>query len=71
MFGTYRLPPPPQLEAARDRFTPRALLHRSPSELYRLIRSLEAEAVAAAEIGLDDYGDYLFRRVAELREAGR
>jgi hypothetical protein len=78
MFGTYRLPPPPQPEAAPSRFTPRALLRRSlisievsPSELYRLIRSLEAEAVAAAEIGLDDYGDYLFRRVAELREAGR
>jgi hypothetical protein len=61
-----------------DRFAPRAQLVRSlilveltASELYRLIRSLEAEAVAAADIGMDDYADFLFRRVAELREAGR
>jgi hypothetical protein len=61
-----------------DRFAPRALLHRSlisveltASELHRLIRSLEAEATAAAEFGLDDYADFLFRRVAELREASR
>ena len=32
---------------------------------------LKAEAVAAADIGLDDYRDFLFRRVAALREAGR
>jgi hypothetical protein len=61
-----------------DRFAPRALLVRprvavelTAAELYRLIRSLEAEAVAAAEIGMDDYADFLFRRIAELREAGR
>jgi hypothetical protein len=59
-------------------FAPRALLIRAripievtASELYRLIRSLEAEAVVAAEIGLDDYADFLFRRCAELRKAGR
>jgi hypothetical protein len=61
-----------------DRFAPRALLQRSlipveltGSELYRLISFHEAVAAAAAEIGLDDYADFLFRRVAELREAGR
>ena len=64
--------------AKPDRTAPRALLVRSlipieitASELHRLIRSLEAEALAAADIGLDDYADFLFRRCAELREAGR
>jgi hypothetical protein len=72
VFTAYRQPEPAAAPA------PRALLVRpliaieiTPSELYRLIRSLEAEAVMAADIGLDDYGDFLFRRVAELREAGR
>jgi hypothetical protein len=57
---------------------PRALLARplipvdlTASELHRLIRCLEAEAVAAAEVGMDDYADFLFRRVAELRETAR
>jgi len=61
-----------------DRFTPRALLvrHTIPiavthSELHRLIRSIEAEALDAIADGRDDYADFLFRRVAELREAGR
>jgi hypothetical protein len=61
-----------------DHFPPRALLHRplipielTPSELYRLIRSLEVEALSANDEGKDDYADYLLRRVAELREAGR
>jgi len=63
---------------ASDRFTPRALLNRTmltievtPSELFRLVRSLEAEAMAAIEEGKDDYADFVLRRVAELREAGR
>jgi hypothetical protein len=61
-----------------DRFAPRALLRRqfitidvTASELYRLIRALEAEAEEAIASGLDDYADFLIRRVAELREAGR
>jgi hypothetical protein len=61
-----------------DRFAPRALLLRTmvtveltSSELYRLIKSLEIEAEAAIENGQDDYADFLLRRVAELREAGR
>jgi hypothetical protein len=76
MFSAYRLPTPP--EPVLNGFAPRALLVRSlipvevtPSELHRLIRSLEAEAVSAAEIGLDDYADFLFRRCAELRGAAR
>jgi hypothetical protein len=63
---------------ATDRTAPRALLRRSmisvevsPSELHRLIRSIEAEAVEAIEDGRDDYGDFLLRRVAELRESSR
>jgi hypothetical protein len=63
---------------AADRFAPRAMLVRSlipvgltTSELHRLVYSLEAEAVAAAEVGLDDYADHWFRRVAELRETER
>lgn len=69
MFSNYRPP---------DHPAPRALLVRSlisveitPSELYRLIRSLEDEALVAIEDGRDDYADFLFRRIAELREAGR
>ena len=72
MFSAYRQPDPVAAPA------PRALLVRSPiaveltpSELHRLIRSLEAEALGAVEIGLDDYADFMFRRIAELREAGR
>ena len=64
--------------ARPDRTASRALLVRptitleiTPSELFRLIRSLEVEALAAADIGLDDYADFLLRRCAELREAGR
>ena len=64
--------------AQPDRTAPHALLVRSlisveltASELHRLIRSLEVTALAAADIGLDDYADFVFRRVAELREAGR
>ena len=61
-----------------DRFTPRALLSRplisveiTASELYRLVSSLEAEAERANSRGEDDFADYLYRRCAELREAGR
>jgi hypothetical protein len=57
-----------------DRFAPRAMLVRSEitirvsaSELHRLIRSLEAEAMAELGEGRDDYADFLLRRVAELR----
>jgi hypothetical protein len=60
-------------------FAPRALLRRrrirvglSPWELHRLIRSLEERAREAAdEPDGVDYADYLFRRVAQLREAAR
>jgi hypothetical protein len=59
-------------------FAPRALLVRStvtvtltPGELHKLIRAHEAEAEQAIADGRDDYADFLFRRVAELREAGR
>ena len=61
-----------------DRFAPRAQRRRSlipveltASELHRLIGFQEALAASAAEIGLDDYADFLFRRVAELREVAR
>jgi hypothetical protein len=64
---------------APDRTTPRALLRRSlislavtPSELSLLIEALNAKAVRAAEDPDQiDFADFLFRRVAELREAGR
>jgi hypothetical protein len=59
-------------------FAPRALPDRkkipievTPFELHRLIRSIEAEAMAAIDEGKDGYADFLFVRVAELREAGR
>jgi hypothetical protein len=59
-------------------FAPRALLVRrlitvelTPAELHRLVRSIEADALAAIEDGKNDYADFLFRRVAQLREAGR
>lgn len=61
-----------------DRFAPRTPLTRpsitveiTHSELCRLIRSLEAEALAANDDGKDDYADFLLRRCAELREAFR
>jgi hypothetical protein len=60
-----------------DASAPRALLNRllvpvelTPSELHRLVRALETEAVAAIDDGKDDYADYLLRRV-ELREAAQ
>jgi hypothetical protein len=62
------------------RFAPRALLRRPPGisleltpfELSLLIEALEDRALRAAEDpDLVDYADFLFRRVAELREAGR
>jgi hypothetical protein len=59
-------------------FAPRALPARkkipievTPLELHRLIRSIEAEAMSAIDEGKDGYADFLFVRVAELREAGR
>lgn len=59
--------------------TPRALMARpaieislTPSELAILIRALEARANAAAEhFDQVDYADFLFQRIADLREAGR
>lgn len=62
-----------------DRFAPRALLIRpaitvevTPSELHVLIEALETQAARAAENGAQvDFADYLYRRVAELREAAR
>lgn len=64
---------------APDRSAPRALLRRSlisvdvtPSELSLLIETLNAKAVRAAEAFEQvDFADFLFRRVAELREAFR
>jgi hypothetical protein len=64
---------------APDRLAPRALLRRSlisaqvtPSELSLLIETLTAKALRAAEDPEQvDFADFLFRRVAELREAFR
>jgi hypothetical protein len=64
---------------APDRFAPRALLRRAlivveitPSELALLVEALEARAAVAAEHPEQiDFADFLFRRVAELREACR
>jgi hypothetical protein len=64
---------------ALDRATPRALLYRTmvsveltSNELSILIEVLEARAVEAADRSDQvDFADYLFRRVAELREAFR
>jgi hypothetical protein len=58
---------------------PRSLLVRptisaelTPHELYRLIETLSADAICAAacpnQIG---YADYLFQRIAQLRETCR
>lgn len=60
-------------------FAPRALLVRPtipvelyPAELSRLIHALEADAIRAAENpDQEGYADWLFRRCAALREAGR
>ena len=64
---------------APDHTAPRALLRRSlisaqvtQSELSLLIEALNAKAVRAAEDPEQiDFADFLFRRAAELREAGR
>ena len=61
------------------RFAPRALLRRSlidvgltPLELSILIRALETRAMEAAESEDQvDFAQFLFDRVAELREAFR
>jgi hypothetical protein len=61
-----------------DRFAPRALLVTpritfgvAPSELHKLIWVIEDEAQQALADGLDDYADFLLRRVAELHKAAR
>jgi len=61
-----------------DTPAPRALLHRSriavtltPSELHKLVTAIEAEVLQAIEAEQEDFADYLFCRVAELREAAR
>jgi hypothetical protein len=64
---------------ATDRTAPRALLHRSlitveitPLELSVLIEVLTTRAVRAADDPDQvDFADFLFRRIAELREAFR
>jgi hypothetical protein len=64
---------------ATSTHAPRALLVRSsirveitPFELSLLIEALQARAIRGAEDPEQiDYADFLFRRVAELREAGR
>jgi hypothetical protein len=46
--------------------------HVTPHELHRLIRLLEVDAVRAAEdVDQIAFVDYLFQRVAALREAAR
>jgi hypothetical protein len=58
---------------------PRSLLLRptitlevTPTELHSLIEAINAKAVRAAKRPDQvDYADYLFQRVAQLREAGR
>jgi hypothetical protein len=60
-------------------FAPRSLATRSlvtievtPRELHQLIRVLEDEALKAADdVDQEGYADYLFQRVAALREAAR
>jgi hypothetical protein len=60
-------------------FAPRALLRRSmitveisPLELSVLIEALERRACQTADDPeMVDFADFLFRRVAELREVGR
>jgi hypothetical protein len=64
---------------ATDRFAPRALLRRptirielTPFEATVLIEVLEMRALRYAEDPETiDVADHWFRRVAELREAGR
>jgi hypothetical protein len=64
---------------AADRSAPRAMLPRpliaielTSSELSMLVEALSAKACRAAEDPEQiDFADYLFRRVAELREAFR
>lgn len=64
---------------ATDRFAPRALLQRTmltveltSLELSMLIELLETRATIAAHHSEQiDFADFLFRRVAELREAFR
>ena len=67
------------MSGAQRAFSPRSLPVRQtvtvelfPDELYRLIRALEAEAERAAEfVDQVGYADFLFQRVAALRETGR
>ena len=64
---------------ATDRLAPRALLLRplitiavTPSELSALVEALNGRTCRAAQDHEQvDFADYLFRRVAELREAFR
>ena len=64
---------------ATDRLAPRSLLLRplitlevTPAELSVLVVALNAKACRAAEDPEQmDFADYLFRRVADLREAFR
>ena len=67
------------VSAATDRLAPRALLLRTmisievtPSELSMLIELLETRATIAANHSEQvDFADFLFRRIAELRDAFR
>ena len=60
-------------------FAPRSVLRRhmikvqlTPSEIYVLIEALEAQAERAAQcFDQTDFADYVFQRVAELRETAR
>lgn len=58
---------------------PRSLLRRrtitldvTPTELHDLIETINAKAIRAAACPeQEDFADFLFQRVAQLREAGR
>ena len=78
--GTFKREPQIQVRIMSDSiFAPRSLPKRrlvpievTPYELHRLITTHEDRARKAAEDpDQEDFADYLFQRVAELREAGR
>jgi hypothetical protein len=59
---------PPRSVPTRDLIT----IGVTPHELHRFVRLLEKEAVKAAdEADQIAFADFLFQRIAALREAGR
>jgi hypothetical protein len=67
------------MRSGERQIAPRALLRRSlitvkvtPLELSALIELLETRATVAADHSDQcDFADFLFRRIAQLREVGR